>query len=169
MYSIFQNTFLGGTDTTAITLDWTMSELMANPRVMNKLQAEVRSCIGSKPRVERDDLNNLKYLKMVIKEALRKHTPIPLLIPRETMDYFKIHDKSSSREYDIYPGTRILVNAWGIGRDPKSGRTQMCFTQRGLRTVRLSFMGSTLSYCHLGVAKGFALELTWESSPQSSH
>ena len=153
MYSIFQNTFLGGTDTTAITLDWTMSELMANPRVMNKLQAEVRSCIGSKPRVERDDLNNLKYLKMVIKEALRKHTPIPLLIPRETMNYFKIQDKSSSREYDIYPETRILVNAWGIGRDPKIWKDPDVFYPERFEDCEIEFYGKHFELLPFGGGK----------------
>ena len=69
---------------TATIMEWTMSELTANPKVMKKLQAEVRACCGSsKPRVERDDLKNHNYLKMVIKEALRKHAPVPILIPRE--------------------------------------------------------------------------------------
>ncbi|KAJ9698657.1 hypothetical protein PVL29_007631 [Vitis rotundifolia] len=151
--AMLMDTFLAGTDTTALTLEWTMSELMANPRVMNKLQAEVRSCIGSKPRVERDDLKNLKYSKMVIKEALRKHTPIPLLVPRETMDYFKIHDKSSSREYDIYPGTRILVNAWGIGRDPKSWKDPDVFYPERFEDCEIEFYGKHFELLPFGGGK----------------
>ncbi|KAL6310766.1 hypothetical protein AAG906_006157 [Vitis piasezkii] len=137
--AMLMDTFIGGTDTTAITLEWTMSELMANPRVMNKLQAEVRSWIGSKPRVERDDLKNLKYLNMVIKEALRKHTPI--------------HDKSSSIEYDIYPGTRILVNAWGIGRDPKSWKDPDVFYPERFEDSEIEFYGKHFELLPFGAGK----------------
>ncbi|TXG46884.1 hypothetical protein EZV62_026178 [Acer yangbiense] len=65
--------FLGSIDTTSITLVWAMTELIKNPRVMKKLQAEIRSFVGkNKPLVEEAVCNqNLKYLKMVFKETLR--------------------------------------------------------------------------------------------------
>ncbi|KAK9288288.1 hypothetical protein L1049_016739 [Liquidambar formosana] len=43
--------------------------------------------------------------------------PAVLLLPRETIRHCKI---GGDNGYDIYPKTRILVNAWAIGRDPKS-------------------------------------------------
>ena len=64
------------------------------------------------------------------------------------MEYFKICDKSSGREYDIFPGTSILVNAWESEETPEAGRTR-----RVLKIVRLSLMGSILSNCHLGLEK----------------
>ena len=38
-----QDMFAGGTDTTSLTLEWAMAEMMKNPRVMEKAQAEIRS------------------------------------------------------------------------------------------------------------------------------
>ena len=130
-----------------------MSELMANPRVMKKLQAEVRDCIGCKPRVERHDLKNLKYLKMVIKEVLRKHAPAPLLVPRETIDHFKIHDKSSGRGYDIYPGTRILVNVWAIGRDPKIWKDPDVFYPERFEECEIEYYGKHFELLPFGSGK----------------
>ncbi|XP_010044538.2 cytochrome P450 71B34 [Eucalyptus grandis] len=110
--AILMDIFLGGVDTAALTLDWTMAELARNPKVMRKAQEEIRNCVGNKKQVVEDDLHKLKYLKLVLKESMRLHPPSVLLIPRETMDHFKLFG------YDIEPKTRVQVNVWGIGRDP---------------------------------------------------
>ncbi|KAL3714738.1 hypothetical protein ACJRO7_006613 [Eucalyptus globulus] len=110
--AILMDIFLGGMDTAAIMLDWTMAELVRNPRVMRKAQEEIRSCVGNKKWVGEDDLSKLKYLNLVLKEVMRLHPPSVLLLPRETMDHFKLYG------YDVDPKSRVLVNVWGIGRDP---------------------------------------------------
>lgn len=109
----FQNVFIAGIDTTVITIVWAMIELIRNPRVMNKAQEDIRNIIGKKPKVEEDDLANLKYLKKIVKETMRLHTPAPLLVPHETIRHCKIEG------YDVLPGTRVIVNVWAIGRDPQ--------------------------------------------------
>ncbi|CAN8268316.1 unnamed protein product [Cochlearia groenlandica] len=112
--AILMDIFLAGIDTSAMTMDWVMAELARHPRVMKKVQSEIREHVGeNKGKVAYDDLEDLAYLKMVIKETWRLHAPGPILIPREAISKFSING------YDIYPGTRIHVNLWAIGRDPK--------------------------------------------------
>ncbi|KAJ4710980.1 Cytochrome P450 [Melia azedarach] len=111
--AVLLDLYLGGVDTSAITVIWAMAELSRKPRLMKKAQDEIRNRIGKKGRVNEADIDQLQYLKMIIKETLRLHPPGPLLVARETMSHFKVND------YDICPKTVIQVNAWAIGRDPK--------------------------------------------------
>ncbi|KAF7848358.1 hypothetical protein BT93_L2067 [Corymbia citriodora subsp. variegata] len=110
--AILMDIFLGGVDTGAVVMDWTMAELVRNPRVMRKAREEIRSCVGNKKLVVEDDLSKLKYLRLVLKEVLRLHPPGALLLPRETIGHFKLFG------YDVDPKSRVHVNVWGMGRDP---------------------------------------------------
>ncbi|KAI3505032.1 hypothetical protein L1887_26889 [Cichorium endivia] len=113
MKALLMNVLNGAIDTTTTTMVWTMSEIVKNPRVMQKLQEEIRRCVGRKSSVEESDVANMTYLKLVVKEALRLHSTVPFLLTRECVKHCQIGG------YDIFPGTRVLINAWGIGRDPK--------------------------------------------------
>ncbi|TKW31430.1 hypothetical protein SEVIR_2G105800v4 [Setaria viridis] len=111
---LIMDTFIGGINTSSVTMLWAMSELIRKPRVLRKAQDEVRAVVGGKARVEPDDVPKLPYLKMVVKETLRLHPPATLLVPRETVRDVRIGG------YDVPARTRVLVNAWAIGRDPAS-------------------------------------------------
>lgn len=105
--------FAAGTDTTYTVLEWAMSELLKHPEVMKKLQNEVREKAGEKEYINEDDLEKMLYLKAVMKETLRLHPPIPLLVPRESTQDIKL------KSYQIKARTRVMINAWAIGRDPE--------------------------------------------------
>ncbi|XP_059306737.1 cytochrome P450 71A4-like [Lycium ferocissimum] len=111
--AILLDSFAAGTDTTYTTLDWTMAELLRQPRTMETLQNEVRQLAQGKSEITEDDLKNMQYLKAAIKESLRLHPAIPLLIPRESMEDVKLLG-----HYHIPAQTQAIVNAWAIGRDP---------------------------------------------------
>ncbi|KAL5544079.1 hypothetical protein UlMin_007863 [Ulmus minor] len=110
--AILLDMFLGGTDTASATLEWMMAELMRNPKVMKKVQEEVRRVVGKKPMIEPNHINQMEYLKCVVKETLRLRSPVPLLAPRETLTSVDMGG------YHIPAKTRVLVNAWAIQRDP---------------------------------------------------
>lgn len=105
--------FTAGTDTTTSTLEWAMAELLHNPHCLSKVQAELRAIIDAGKKVEEENLDDLPYLKAVIKETLRLHPPLPFLVPHKAMDSCKMLG------FHIPKETQILVNVWAIGRDPK--------------------------------------------------
>ncbi|KAD5961786.1 hypothetical protein R6Q59_014671 [Mikania micrantha] len=112
--ALIMNVFTGGIDTTVASLEWAMSEIAKSPRVMQKLQNEIRKKAGRIQRVDQLDTTNMTYLKLVVKEAMRLHAPAPLLIPHESSSHCQIYG------YDVFPGTTTVINAWGIGIDPNT-------------------------------------------------
>jgi cytochrome P450 len=109
-----QNMFAGGTDTSTVTMEWAMSELIRNPHIMQKLKKELDTVIGKDRLVRESDIPNLKYLQAVIKEVFRLHPVGPLLVPHEST-----HDCEVAG-YQIPAGTRLYVNTYAIGRSPKA-------------------------------------------------
>lgn len=74
--------FLGSTTTTSAVIEWAMTRLMRNPECLKKLQDEIRSVSKMNSYVSGKEVENMNYLKAVIKEVLRLHPPLPLLVPR---------------------------------------------------------------------------------------
>ncbi|KDP36606.1 hypothetical protein JCGZ_08422 [Jatropha curcas] len=139
-----ENIFLGGLDTGAIVLVWAVAELVRNPQVMRKAQEEIRRLIGNKTKVSESDIHKLEYLKMVVKETLRLHPPGTLLIPRETISQFSING------YEIHPKTRVEVNVWAIGRDPKAWKNPEEFFPERFIDKSIDFIGQNYEFLPFG-------------------
>ncbi|KAJ6724360.1 CYTOCHROME P450 71B11-RELATED [Salix viminalis] len=139
--------FSGGGDTSSTALEWAMSELIKNPRVMKKAQKEVRQVfddIGTVP--DETNLQDLKFLKLVIKETLRLH-PSLAVIPRECRKRCEVHG------YDIDVKSRVLINAWAIGRDPSYWNEAEKFCPERFIDVSADFKGSNFEFIPFGAGK----------------
>ncbi|KAL8521889.1 hypothetical protein ACS0TY_012152 [Phlomoides rotata] len=110
--AVISDMAVGGSETVLTTLDWAMAELMKNPGVMAKAQAEIRRAFKGNQTIQESEIGILKYLKLVVKETLRLHPP-NCIIPRACREEFEIDG------YHIPLNAVILVNVWAIGRDPK--------------------------------------------------
>ncbi|KAL8523177.1 hypothetical protein ACS0TY_013228 [Phlomoides rotata] len=93
-----------GTDTTSGTVEWAMTELLRNPKVLSKSQKELQAVIGENKQVEESDISNLPYLQAVIKETFRYHPPGPFLARRKDKNDVKIDI------YIIPKNAIVLVN-----------------------------------------------------------
>lgn len=146
---IWQDMFAAGTDTTFITLDWAMTELLMNPSAMSRAQAEIRSIVGGDHRklVAEADLPRMPYLKAVIKEVFRLHPPAPLLVPRESMESVIIEG------YEIPAKTRVFVNAWAIGRDPESWPDPDAFAPERFLNSSVDFKGQDFELIPFGAGR----------------
>ncbi|WVZ72920.1 hypothetical protein U9M48_021302 [Paspalum notatum var. saurae] len=107
--SIDQDMFTAGTDTVTTVMEWAMAELITHPHALRRLRSEIRSTSssggGGSSKVP-------CYLPAVVKETLRLHAPVPLLVPREAAADAEILG------YHVPARARVVVNAWAIGRDP---------------------------------------------------
>ncbi|KAK2636616.1 hypothetical protein Ddye_031408 [Dipteronia dyeriana] len=143
--AILTDIFLAGVGTTAKTVIWAMAELARNPRAMNKAQDEVRNLFRKKGKVSEDDIDQLHYLKLIIKETLRLHPAAPLLLPRETISHFKVNG------YDIHPKKTIIqVNVWAIGRDPNYWKKPEEFYPERFMDNSTDFKGQNFEFLPFG-------------------
>ncbi|GKV16728.1 hypothetical protein SLEP1_g27327 [Rubroshorea leprosula] len=103
---------LAGTDTSAVTLEWAMSELLNHPEVLNKAREEIDAQVGEQRLMDEPDVAKLHYLQGIMWETLRLHPAAPLLVPHMASADCTIGG------YDVPQDTMVLVNAFAIHRDP---------------------------------------------------
>ncbi|CAA0805791.1 Cytochrome P450 71B37 [Striga hermonthica] len=136
--------FSGGSESSSTTVNWAMVELMRNPGVMEKAQAEIRGSLkGKTSTIDESDLQGLTYLKLVIKETLRLHPPAPL-IPRACRYECEVDG------YLIRPKTKVLVNVWSIGRDPEYWEDPETFQPERFANSSVDFLGNNFEFIPFG-------------------
>ncbi|KAI5678316.1 hypothetical protein M9H77_09266 [Catharanthus roseus] len=134
----------GGTDTTYLLLYSTMAELLRNKDVMTKLQKEVSEVLGRKSDISDEDLQKMQYLRAVIKETLRLHPPIPLLVPREAREDVNLMG------YHVKKSTQVIINAWAIGRDPSLWEEADKFKPERFLNTSFDFKGLNFQFIPFG-------------------
>ncbi|KAL3527824.1 hypothetical protein ACH5RR_012480 [Cinchona calisaya] len=111
--AILLDMLLASMDTSVTAVEWAISDLLRHPEAMKKLQKELEEKIGLDRIVEESDLEGLEYLDMVIKESMRLHPVAPLLLPHESTEDCEVDG------FSIKKKSRIIINIYAIGRDPK--------------------------------------------------
>ncbi|KAJ4750933.1 Cytochrome P450 [Rhynchospora pubera] len=113
VFGLLWDMITAGMDTTVISVEWAMSELVRNPHVQAKVQEELDRVVGRDRVMNETDFSKLPYLQAVVKESLRLHPPTPLMLPHKASAHVKLGG------YDVPKGSNVLVNVWAIARDPK--------------------------------------------------
>ncbi|XXG81726.1 hypothetical protein AAC387_Pa09g2298 [Persea americana] len=108
---IVENINVAGIETTLWSMEWAIVELVNHPNVQSKLQDEISNILEGNPLTE-SDLDRLPYLQAVVKETLRLHTPIPLLLPHMNLEDAELNG------YTIPKGPKVVVNAWWLPNNP---------------------------------------------------
>ncbi|KAH7416196.1 hypothetical protein KP509_14G080000 [Ceratopteris richardii] len=110
---LIQNMNVAAIETTLWSSEWGIAELINNPQIQDKIRNELDRVLGKGVPVTEPDIANLPYLQAMVKEILRMHMVIPMLVPHMNLQATKLG------KYDIPAGCRVLVNAWGIANNPK--------------------------------------------------
>ncbi|KAJ0968173.1 hypothetical protein J5N97_025090 [Dioscorea zingiberensis] len=97
-------------------LEWIMARLVKHQDIQEKLKKEIRSVMGDKKRlVDMDELQRMPYLKAVIFEALRRHSPAHFLIPHRVKEDVMI--MADDHEYLIPKGAVVNYLVTSVGLD----------------------------------------------------
>lgn len=123
-----------------------MAELLNNPEIMSKAQQELKDVIGMNNIVEESHLPNLHYLDAVLKETLRLHPALPLLIPKRPSQSAVVNG------YTIPEGTKVFLNVYAIHRDPQLWESPLEFQPGRFLTpsTNLDYSGNNMKYLPFG-------------------
>lgn len=124
-----------------------MTEVLRNPHIMTKAKHELEEVIGKGKIVEESDILKLPYLWCIVKETLRIHPPVPLLIPR------KIHSEVKLNGFIVPKGTQVLVNVWAIGRDSTTWDDSLMFKPERFLTSSLDVQGRDFELIPFGAGR----------------
>lgn len=92
----------------------------------------------------------------MVKEALRLHPPVPLLLPRECAEACKING------YTIPVKTKGIINAWALGRDPNCWKDPETFNpERFDEANTVDFKGNYLEYIPFGAGRRICPGMTF--------
>ncbi|XP_057792636.1 salviol synthase-like [Salvia miltiorrhiza] len=144
-----------GSDTSSTLMEWAMSELLKNPRILERAQQEVRKVFDEEGYVNESRIPQLKYLKLVVKETLRMHPPVPLLLPRLCRETCEIDG------YEIPAETKIIVNAWAVNRDPKYWEDPDCFQPERFMENLVDYKGNHFEYIPFGAGRRICPGITF--------
>ncbi|XP_023772093.1 cytochrome P450 76T24 [Lactuca sativa] len=137
--------FIAGTETNSSTTAWAMTELLLNPHMFSRLREEVSTIVGEDGKIQEAKILDLPYLQAVIKETLRLHLPVPLLVPHKTETEVKLG------KYIIPKNTRILVNAWSMARDPMYWENPLTFNpERFFENEQIEYKGQHFKFIPFG-------------------
>ncbi|KAK6118443.1 hypothetical protein DH2020_047860 [Rehmannia glutinosa] len=142
--AIIMDVMFGGTETVASAIEWAMAELMRSPEDLKRIQQELTNVVGLARKVEEPDFEKLIYLRCCLKEVLRLHPPIPLLLHETAED-------ATVSGYHIPAKSRVMINVWAIGRDESAWEDAEEFKpSRFLRDGVPDFKGSNFEFIPFG-------------------
>ncbi|XVE50820.1 hypothetical protein DITRI_Ditri01bG0194200 [Diplodiscus trichospermus] len=144
--AVFQDIFAAGSETTATTVEWAMSELLKNPELMEMVQNEVRQVFGENDRVIEERIHELKLLRAIVKETLRLHPAIALNM-RES------HENCVINGYDIAVKTKVIISIWAIGTDPCYWKDGEEFHPERCLDSSTDFRGTNFEYIPFGAGR----------------
>lgn len=126
--AVIQDMIAAAMDTSSVTNEWVMTEVIKNPNILRKIQQELDDVVGRDRMVKESDIQNLNYLRCVVRETFRLHPPGPFVVPHESMRPTKILG------YDIPSKTRVFINSHALGRNKRiwNHDVEMFFPERHL-------------------------------------
>uniref|UniRef100_A0A9L0RA15 Cytochrome P450 family 4 subfamily X member 1 n=1 Tax=Equus caballus TaxID=9796 RepID=A0A9L0RA15_HORSE len=107
------NTFLlAGQDTMPGAISWLLYHLALNPEHQERCREEIRSILGDGSSITWDQLDEMSYTTMCIKESLRLAPPVPS-ISRELSKPITFPDGLS-----LTAGITVVLSIWGLHHNP---------------------------------------------------
>ncbi|KAI3759784.1 hypothetical protein L6452_07841 [Arctium lappa] len=142
-----QDLLAGGTESSTMTIEWAITELLRKPELFKKATEELDRVIGQDRWVKEKDMPDLPYIKAIAKETMRLHPVAPLLTPRRTREDCKVAG------YDIPADTLVIVSSWTIGRDPQLWDNPLEFHPERFIEDEIDVKGTNFKFLPFGAGR----------------
>ncbi|XP_072044018.1 cytochrome P450 1A1-like [Amphiura filiformis] len=113
--------FAGGTDTTIITLHWTIAIMAEYPDIQKKVAMEIENIIGHDRLLSLEDRGRLPYTEATMKEVLRFSSIAPLGLPHSTTCDVMLDN------FRIPKDTMVVINLFALHFDEEFWDQPKCF------------------------------------------
>ncbi|MCO5612583.1 hypothetical protein L7F22_066851 [Adiantum nelumboides] len=110
--AVLSDMYGAGIDTSTISIEWALCELLRHPLIMKRVQEELKAIVGTSRLVHESDIRQMPYFRAIVKETMRLHPVIPLLAHHTASQSCQVSG------FDIPPNSHVYINVWAIGRDP---------------------------------------------------
>ncbi|KAM3308544.1 hypothetical protein P3S67_010288 [Capsicum chacoense] len=124
-----------------------MAELLRKPEELNKVRQEIIEKIGTERPVKESDIDKLPYLQAIVKETLRLYPAAALLLPHKAQNDIEVLG------YTVPKDSQVFVNAWVIGRDPKSWVRPLEFLPERFIESSVNYKGRDFEYIAFGAGR----------------
>ncbi|XP_076939135.1 cytochrome P450 93A3-like [Bidens hawaiensis] len=137
---------VAGTDTSAISIEWALAELINHPNIMRKAVEEIDKVIGKNRLIQESDIPHLPYLQAIVKESLRLHPTVPLIQRISKQD-------CTVGGYHIPANTTALINVWSLDRDPTHWESPLEFRPERFEGTQLDVRGQHFHLLPFGTGR----------------
>jgi len=145
---IVENINVAAIETTLWSMEWGIAEIVNHPEIQQKIRDELDAVVGRGVPLTEPDTVRLPYLQAVVKETLRLHMAIPLLVPHMNLHQAKLGG------YDIPAESKILVNAWFLANNPEWWKNPEEFIpERFLEDEKIEASGNDFRFLPFGVGR----------------
>lgn len=105
--------FVGGTETTATTLRWTLVFLVHHPEVQERMYSEIMTTLNGRTQLSVLDQRQMPFTSAVTMESQRLGDIAPFSLPHSNTEPVRIGS------YVIPAGTLVIPNVNSVHLDPK--------------------------------------------------
>ncbi|CAN6456363.1 unnamed protein product [Victoria cruziana] len=124
-----------------------MTELLRHPNKLAAARSELKRTVGEGNIVKESDIMHLPYLEAIMKETLRMHLPVPLLLPRRADATAKLAG------YTIPKHMQVIINVSAFSKDPNLWDKPECFMPERFLESDLNFKGTNFQFIPFGAGR----------------
>ncbi|PON43449.1 Cytochrome P450, E-class, group IV [Parasponia andersonii] len=169
-----QDIFTAGSETSSTAIEWTFSELLKIPRMMEKAQEEVRQVYYGKTKADEIGIHELNPIlepttDLVGGAGAEAPRYGPVLLDRFVRTVFvRTHIESSKScvidRYEVPAKSKVIINAWAIGRDPRYWKEAEIFFPERFLESSIDYKGADFECIPFGAGRRICPGITYAAA-----